>query len=809
LERLRESLHSHGYNVPPEKFRLDGTLQRFPRNNSKDSGWFIGWLHNYVKRPGTYCIAQFGDWRTGEIITYTPSDLVGAEKKLAKGIFDQARKVLDAERTVLRKKAVESSSKAISTANRQGVTAYTAKKKVDDLHGALVDGDQVLVPMHDISGNLVGLQTILPDSQKFFKKGQQVDGAYFLIGTVVDELDIVEGWATGITVHKAGGRPVAVAFNAGNLVKVARAFREKYPDADIRICGDDDRFNEVNTGREKAEAAADAVMGTAIFPQFNNPDSKGTDFNDLEAEEGLAVVRNILLTVKEPENGFKCLGYDDGGHYFFNIGVRDIFRLSAFTPQNLFILAPERWWIDNYTPPEGTKPLWLRASNDLIAGCQARGRFDPNRVRGMGVWLDKGRVVVNTGERLIINGKERGLYWPEGESIYVQSTHKMPAMREPATTAECDPLYKALRKLKWADPISAILLLGWIATSRIAGALPVHPHIWLTGGSGTGKTTVEGEIILPALGGSACIMQVQGGTTEAGIRQTLRASSIPMLFDEFESTSKSTTGRHEAIVELLRNTWSATSGQIVKGSAGGASQCFNLSFSAMVSSIGVNLNTDADRSRFSVLELLPHGDGEDDWESLRSLMDQINVELGHKIFARMVGMVPQVLACYEVFRKEIAAVSRQRMGQQLGMLFAGAWMLMSDTVASKEDAADLVGHFKLGAENEERIPEEVACLKHLLTQIVRFDVERNESVTIQQAISEEKYHQELRKYGILVERKAIFIAETHAWLASRFADTQWANWTRHLRRLPGAEKTDKKYFAANERIRTTKIPRAE
>jgi hypothetical protein len=227
----------------------------------------------------------------------------------------------------------------------------------------------------------------------------------------------------------------------------------------------------------------------------------------------------------------------------------------------------------------------------------------------------------------------------------------------------------------------------------------------------------------------------------------------------------------------------------------------------MVSSIGVNLNTDADRSRFSMLELLPHGDGEDDWSSLRSLMDQINVELGHKIFARMVGLVPQVLACYEVFRKEIAAVSRQRMGQQLGMLFAGAWMLMSDTVASKEDAADLVGHFKLGAENEERVPEEQACLQHLLTQVVRFDLTQTGSLTIEQAICEDKYHGELRKYGIKVENEAIFIAETHAWLASRFADTQWANWTRHLRRLPGAEKTDKKFFGPDQRIRTTKVPR--
>jgi phage/plasmid primase-like uncharacterized protein len=53
---------------------------------------------------------------------------------------------------------------------------------------------------------------------------------------------------------------------------VAKALREKFPDKPILVAGDDDRALAMtlgtNPGREKAEAAARAVGGKAIFPIF-------------------------------------------------------------------------------------------------------------------------------------------------------------------------------------------------------------------------------------------------------------------------------------------------------------------------------------------------------------------------------------------------------------------------------------------------------------------------------------------------------------------------------------------------------------
>jgi putative DNA primase/helicase len=99
-----------------------------------------------------------------------------------------------------------------------------------------------------------------------------------------------EGYATAGSLSQTLGFATVAAFDSGNLVHVAKALHEKFPDKPIIIAGDDDKHLEatqgVNPGRSKAEEAAKAVGGKVLLPIFApgeqaaNP--KGfTDFNDL------------------------------------------------------------------------------------------------------------------------------------------------------------------------------------------------------------------------------------------------------------------------------------------------------------------------------------------------------------------------------------------------------------------------------------------------------------------------------------------------------------------------------------------------
>lgn len=66
-------------------------------------------------------------------------------------------------------------------------------------------------------------------------------------------------------------KPVAVALDSGNLEPVAKALREKFPQAQITICADNDHAlkrngKPYNVGMEKAKAAALADGGKVAAP---------------------------------------------------------------------------------------------------------------------------------------------------------------------------------------------------------------------------------------------------------------------------------------------------------------------------------------------------------------------------------------------------------------------------------------------------------------------------------------------------------------------------------------------------------------
>lgn len=184
-------------------------------------------------------------------------------------------------------------------ASDTGASPYLARKGVQ-AHGVRFAPDGcVLVPLRDAAGDLLNLQRIVPERradcpEKLFLTGGRKSGLWHWCGdpTGASVLLLAEGYATAASLYQATGRPVAVAFDAGNLAHVAKALRQQYRSALIVLCGDDDRATEArtgtNTGRVKAEAAARAVRGLAVFPE-GLPDG-GSDFNDMHQAQGLQAV---------------------------------------------------------------------------------------------------------------------------------------------------------------------------------------------------------------------------------------------------------------------------------------------------------------------------------------------------------------------------------------------------------------------------------------------------------------------------------------------------------------------------------------
>ncbi|WP_343594813.1 VapE domain-containing protein [Acinetobacter sp.] len=162
----------------------------------------------------------------------------------------------------------------------------------------------LLVPIYAKNGKIVSLQAYFFEDQEYYgdraylKSGKK-SGGYFLIGTPSEKIAIVEGYATGLSVHEATGWAVMVAFDCSNMVNVANIARDHFPQSEIIIAGDHDKPDDSKTGKRPGNEAAEAA-GKAINARVILPDIEGMDWNDVHVTGGLEAVQAQLMAHQLP-----------------------------------------------------------------------------------------------------------------------------------------------------------------------------------------------------------------------------------------------------------------------------------------------------------------------------------------------------------------------------------------------------------------------------------------------------------------------------------------------------------------------------
>lgn len=133
---------------------------------------------------------------------------------------------------------------------------YLSKKQVPALNVRRYTShkrDVLVLPMVNLlSGQVESLYLIYPNAFKRPLKGTQFKGLCMAIGrdlVTAPVLWLVEGYATGLSLHISTGEPVIVAFAASNLEAVAGAVVKRYPTAKLKLCCDDDRQTAQKIGR--------------------------------------------------------------------------------------------------------------------------------------------------------------------------------------------------------------------------------------------------------------------------------------------------------------------------------------------------------------------------------------------------------------------------------------------------------------------------------------------------------------------------------------------------------------------------------
>jgi putative DNA primase/helicase len=292
LADFKKAIQAEGF-TPPDSIVADGKFHRFSSNGQKndDAGW-------YVFYNGKIPSGSFGCWRLGETYPWRADlgrPLTEEEnseyKKHIEAICKQQKEQEKARRKEARKKAkmILEASEIASDEH-----PYLAHKNVKS-YGLFISHEKLVIPLYDENEELHSLQFIDFEGDKRFLGGGRTQGCFHLIGEPRETLCIAEGYATAATIHEATGFAVAIAFNAGNLLPVAKALRKKYPEISLIICADDDHITKGNPGLTKAKEAARAIDAHIAVPVFNEPrDAKATDFNDMAVAQGLDAINKLI-----------------------------------------------------------------------------------------------------------------------------------------------------------------------------------------------------------------------------------------------------------------------------------------------------------------------------------------------------------------------------------------------------------------------------------------------------------------------------------------------------------------------------------
>jgi len=162
----------------------------------------------------------------------------------------------------------------------------------------LLRNDLLMIPRYSSEKYLLGdvqtIEFIKGDGTKLPPLKSKPKGTFYPIWGSNNEILICEGFATGATLKErySPDSSVIVAFNAGNLLSVAKYFRKLYPQSVIVIAGDNDLSNEKNVGRDKAILTAQLVGGSYSIPEFKE-DEVGSDWNDRYLLDSLVSERDV------------------------------------------------------------------------------------------------------------------------------------------------------------------------------------------------------------------------------------------------------------------------------------------------------------------------------------------------------------------------------------------------------------------------------------------------------------------------------------------------------------------------------------
>jgi putative DNA primase/helicase len=527
---------------------------------------------------------------------------------------------------------------------------------------------------------------------------------------------------------------------------------------------------------------------------------------------------------------YRMLGYDKDEnsrlvYFFFSFDAKTVVKLSpsSMNKANLMMLAPLNYWEDEF-PSSGKAKIDIDAATQyLIANSHRVGTFKDKFIRGRGAWIDNGKIIIHAGDLLIVDKQAVPLKTFKSRYVYEIGERLGFGTSQMLSSKQSRFLIDSAKWLTWEREINAYLLAGWCVIAPFCGVLQWRPHIWVTGPAGSGKSWVMDNFIKRILGGTAVV--VQGKTTEAGIRGLLQNDARAVLFDESDVDSQNDKERIQSIISTARSSSYHDGGVVGKGTQSGASRTYTMRSCFAFSSIGVHINQQSDRTRFTMLGLLAFEgkrrkeefiDFEREWHAT------VTDDYVEALQSRTLDLLPIILKNAKTFASAVdTVIGQRRIGDQVGAMLAGAYSLTSIREITFDDAVKWVQDRDWTEERAlELTKDEYQLLSKIISKVVfvestegRKERSVGEMILIvisarsDWTVTEVDARERLRRMGIIIRDSSILIANNSDEIMSIIRDTAWSkSYSRVLERIPGAQKVKPLAYCPGIKQRGVSIP---
>lgn len=179
----------------------------------------------------------------------------------------------------------------------KGLTGHVSRLTTRELNagGEKYPSGSLMLPVKNTQGNITGIQLISGNGVKNLMKGSKYSGCFIPVSDFPEgspeKVVIAEGYGTAVSVSLLSDAWPLAALSKTNLKAAAEAVREKWPEAQIIIAGDNDFIDgKPNEGREVAIKAALAVKGWVSIP----PGRAKADWDDYRRDFGVQRAREAF-----------------------------------------------------------------------------------------------------------------------------------------------------------------------------------------------------------------------------------------------------------------------------------------------------------------------------------------------------------------------------------------------------------------------------------------------------------------------------------------------------------------------------------